>query len=112
MLKFMEMCHNLNRQKGLEEETSAVMDSYEKYSIRNLLGMGDRKTASSGMMLIDEIREARGTAVLCEQIFEIMRTSVEIMDEVDVILHPLKSELNWPLGAKDPLDFTRARSGG
>ena len=33
------------------------------------------------------------------------------MDEVDVILHPLKSELNWPLGAKEPLDFTRSRSG-
>ena len=111
MLKFMEMCHNLNRQKGLEQETNAVMESYEKYSIRNLLGMGDRKTASSGMMQIEEVREARGTAILCEQIFEIMRTSVEIMDEVDVILHPLKSELNWPLGGKDPLDFTRARSG-
>lgn len=33
------------------------------------------------------------------------------MDEVDVILHPLKSELNWPLGLKEPLDFTRSRSG-
>ena len=34
-----------------------------------------------------------------------------ILDEVDLILHPLKSELNWPLGAKHPLDFTRSRSG-
>ena len=33
------------------------------------------------------------------------------MDEVDIILHPLKSELNWPLGAKEPLDFTRSRVG-
>ena len=29
-----------------------------------------------------------------------MMDSIEIMDEVDIILHPLKSELNWPLGAK------------
>eukprot|EP00660_Eupelagonema_oceanica_P002999 gene2999-20388_t len=29
------------------------------------------------------------------------------MDEVDLLLHPLKSELNWPLGAKIPLDLTR-----
>ncbi len=31
--------------------------------------------------------------------------------EVDLILHPLKSELNWPLGQKEPLDFTRSRAG-
>ena len=30
-----------------------------------------------------------------------------LLDEVDLILHPLKSELNWPMGRKDPLDFTR-----
>jgi hypothetical protein len=28
------------------------------------------------------------------------------MDEVDMILHPLRSELNWPVGPKEPLDFT------
>lgn len=26
-------------------------------------------------------------------------------------MQPLKSELNWPLGVKRPLDFTRARPG-
>ena len=31
--------------------------------------------------------------------------------KVDLILQPLKSELNWPLGVKRPLDFTRARPG-
>lgn len=31
--------------------------------------------------------------------------------QVDLILQPLKSELNWPLGVKRPLDFTRARPG-
>ncbi len=33
------------------------------------------------------------------------------LDEVDLILHPLKSELNWPLGGKEPLDFTRSQIG-
>ena len=33
------------------------------------------------------------------------------MDEVDILLHPLKSELNWPLGRKEPLDFTMAQAG-
>ena len=31
--------------------------------------------------------------------------------QVDLILQPLKSELNWPLGVKTPLDFTRSRPG-
>ena len=31
--------------------------------------------------------------------------------QVDLISHPLKSELNWPLGKKEPLDFTRSRAG-
>ena len=35
-----------------------------------------------------------------------------LLDEVDLILHPLKSELNWPLGAKAPLDFTTSRATG
>ena len=33
------------------------------------------------------------------------------MDEVDLLLHPLKSELNWPLGQKEPLDFSRSTYG-
>ena len=57
----------------------------------------------------EELHDERQQAELCEKIFNILRESVEIMDEVDIILHPLKSELNWPLGAKEPLDFTRSR---
>ena len=37
-----------------------------------------------------------------------LQQSLLILDEVDLILHPLKSELNWPLGARAPLDFTAA----
>ena len=31
------------------------------------------------------------------------------MDEVDLLLHPLKAELNFPIGAKHPLDFSPER---
>jgi Ca2+-binding EF-hand superfamily protein len=34
---------------------------------------------------------------------------VLLMDEVDMILHPLKSELNFPVGAKHELDFDPLR---
>jgi hypothetical protein len=48
---------------------------------------------------------------LCVQIIDIFRSGALLLDEVDLILHPLKSELNWPIGGKRPLDFTRSREG-
>ena len=29
---------------------------------------------------------------------------IALLDEVDLLLHPLKSELNFPVGERDPLD--------
>ena len=43
------------------------------------------------------------------QIFGVWRRAVAVIDEVDVVLHPLRSELNWPLGDKHPLDFAPTR---
>ena len=30
------------------------------------------------------------------------------LSQVDLLLHPLKSELNWPLGEREPLDFSKS----
>ena len=43
---------------------------------------------------------------LCRDVLELFKDGVLVLDEVDTILHPLRSELNWPLGGKVPLDFT------
>lgn len=43
-------------------------------------------------------------SVLC-----LFREGTLIMDEVDVILHPLKSELNYPIDMKSPIDLSPAR---
>ena len=40
---------------------------------------------------------------------QLFRQSVLILDECDLILHPLKSELNFPIGAKEELDFAPNR---
>ena len=40
---------------------------------------------------------------------QLFQSSILIMDEVDLILHPLKSELNFPIGAKLDLDFAPHR---
>jgi ribosomal protein L37AE/L43A len=38
------------------------------------------------------------------KVLDLFKTGVLLMDEVDVILHPLKSELNFPVGDKYDLD--------
>ncbi len=109
VLKFIEICHNLNRQKHLKDEKRFVK---VKKSFRNkisqFLGLSRPKL---DVLSPEEIEDFRFQASVAEEIFEIFRDSVEIMDEVDIILHPLKSELNWPLGMKEPLDFTRSSIG-
>jgi Ca2+-binding EF-hand superfamily protein len=42
----------------------------------------------------------------CRSILSMFRDGCCMLDEVDWILHPLKSELNWPLGTREPLDLT------
>lgn len=43
------------------------------------------------------------------RILELWRKGVCLIDEVDVVLHPLKSELNFPIGRKEDLDFAPLR---
>jgi hypothetical protein len=38
-------------------------------------------------------------AGLCENVVRMFFSGALILDEVDLILHPLKSELNWPIGS-------------
>eukprot|EP00760_Papus_ankaliazontas_P003017 PhM_4_TR11378/c0_g1_i1/m.4426 len=40
---------------------------------------------------------------------QLFRKGALMMDEVDLILHPLKSELNFPIGPKELLDFAPMR---
>lgn len=47
----------------------------------------------------------------CAEILKLFRTGVLLLDEVDLLLHPLKSELNWPMGYKDPIDYSRSKLG-
>lgn len=59
----------------------------------------------------ERIQDLQSQVEVCIQIFQILQAGVLLLDEVDVILHPLKSELNWPLGQKFPLDFTVSANG-
>lgn len=69
-----------------------------------------RRRSTSGEEL-DEPALRRQAEVGVEVLKQLIKGAA-MLDEVDLILHPLKSELNWPLGAKNPLDFTHSRSTG
>jgi len=107
MLKFLEICHNLNRQKNIAAEQSLKRrSSISKVSIATMLGLFRKPALSAGELTLDDMNNLKRQAAHCEKIFSLFESSIEIMDEVDILLHPLKSELNWPMGLKDPLDFT------
>jgi hypothetical protein len=48
---------------------------------------------------------------VCIETMKLFHKGVLLMDEVDLILHPLKSELNFPVGRKEPLDLTKNKLG-
>merc|ERR1712137_350933 len=43
------------------------------------------------------------------RIYQLWKQGVLIMDEVDVLLHPLRSELNFPIGNKQAIDLSGYR---
>jgi hypothetical protein len=110
MLKFIEICHNLNRQQYILEEMKIAKHKVKEKrfkSMAHFFGSVRKSSASEGLLTNDEINSLKEQTLISEEIFSIFNKSVEIMDEVDILLHPLKSELNWPLGLKEPLDFTQ-----
>jgi hypothetical protein len=50
-------------------------------------------------------------ASACSRAMQLFKEGILLLDEVDLILHPFKSELNWPLGEKEPLDFSVSKLG-
>ncbi|KAK1937540.1 hypothetical protein X943_002698 [Babesia divergens] len=44
---------------------------------------------------------------MCLRILELFSNAIVLMDEIDMLLHPLKSELHWPIGDKKPLVHLR-----
>lgn len=67
---------------------------------------GQRPETITGVLSPEQVAAYTRQAEVCGSILKIFQEGALLLDEVDLILHPLKSELNWPLGAKEPLDFT------
>ena len=68
--------------------------------------MPKKRRKKKGKQLMNS-REASEAALNLSKIIKLWRTdALLMMDEVDLLLHPLKSELNFPIGEKNPYDLS------
>lgn len=103
-LKFLETLHML------EFSGSAKYDEKQGF-LGRLLGLGSEEKSKWEQKQFDERKFLMKQASECVKILQMFKECALILDEVDTLLHPLKSELNWPLGKKDPLDFSTSSAG-
>ena len=92
MLKFVEQIHAIE-----QFDTTILTPGESSRSNREVIRIRDQMMARSDM------------ADAIVWIFDLWRSGVLIMDEVDVLLHPLRSELNFPIGHKEAIDLSGHR---
>lgn len=107
-LKFIEILHHLDRIKNeiASEETggSDASKSSQGGGFLGFIGLG-RKAKDRNVMIAERAqlqKDLRLQAVHCVQILKLFRDGALLLDEVDLILHPLKSELNWVSARQAP----------
>jgi hypothetical protein len=76
------------------------------HRLQRLLGLRRRRNRAVDRKRLGELRAETRTLA---EVLGLFRSSVALLDEVDVLLHPLRSELNWPQGEKQPLSFAPMR---
>ena len=106
MLKFIEMMKVLEEKKfGSARSKISNNGFFGAFSLSAIA----RRFRDSVEMVETDVQPQE--VYYCVEILKLFKTGVLLLDEVDLILHPLKSELNWPIGYKDPIDYSRGRLG-
>jgi hypothetical protein len=116
MLKFAELLHLLDsgqfpRNLSKLGRAARAAAGAARSAGRAMRGRARQKSITSRPALkqVFDKNALRQQAKWAAQVLEVWRGAVAVIDEVDVVLHPLRSELNWPLGDKNPLDFAPKR---
>ena len=99
-LKLLELVHLLDTGKAPRNRRTIGS------RVRQMLGLQRRLSMPRGTLEKSSLLAQAERAV---QLLRIWRGAVAVIDEVDVVLHPLRSELNWPLGDRHALDFAPLR---
>jgi hypothetical protein len=106
MLKFVEMMKVLEEKKfGSARRSARNNGIFSAFSLSAIA----RRFRDQIEIVQTEVEPQE--VYYCAEILKLFRDGVLLLDEVDLLLHPLKSELNWPIGYKDPIDFSRSKLG-
>lgn len=107
VLKFIELQHESVCDKT--ELSSSMTGQGFLAKVKNA-ALGDSRRRNAELDRRERRRDRE--RLLYAQAFDLLHKGVALLDEVDLLLHPLKSELNWPSGSPAPLDFTASCDGG
>ena len=69
-------------------------------------GLNAESLSSPQSLTERQLRSCRRELDMSLRVLELFKSGLLIVDEIDEILQPLKSELHWPIGQRQPLDFT------
>ena len=111
VLKFTEILHLLDEHARNEGKVVAAGGggsgggfSFGGFSA--MMGLSKAPVSEQESLSAEDLALFKKQALIFPKILRVFQTGVLLLDEVDLLLHPLKSELNWPLGKKQALDFT------
>ena len=102
MLKFVEMMRHLEKSKTGRDTAAPENEMFLSRIARRFREQS----------VVTELNVNPEDVYYCTEILKLFKEGVLLLDEVDLILHPLKSELNWPIGDKNPIDYTRSKKFG
>ena len=102
-LKLLELLHLADTGRQPQNRRRSVASR-----LKRMLGLKRRSSLSLPKVGVDRAAML-AQATRAAEMLQIWHGAVAVIDEVDVVLHPLKSELNWPLGDRYPLDFAPTR---
>eukprot|EP00397_Hematodinium_sp_SG-2012_P000034 GEMP01000034.1.p1 GENE.GEMP01000034.1~~GEMP01000034.1.p1 ORF type:complete len:2592 (+),score=768.95 GEMP01000034.1:4628-12403(+) len=117
-LRFIFLMHRFDESHNSKLETrNALPTGLLRLKHKVLTQLASTRTVpaqapSVEVLSATEARAVRAEVDLLSGLHDMFRThGCVLLDEVDTILHPLKSELNWPTGSKRALDLTLGGQG-
>ena len=117
--RYLNMIENAAKLKGVVITTPTSAKSAILKFLENLITLSDDNQIRGKRVLPGRPKplprrqratletQTRSWAALLQQ----FGRSILIMDELDWVCHPMKSELNFPIGTKQPLDFGETSDG-
>lgn len=100
-----EILHKFEHAKASRGIVVTTPNSIKSIFLKYIESLDKISDAKRNNRSIDDEKEAKDL----HRVIGLWRQSVLVMDEVDLILHPLKSELNFPVGPKEDIDFSPIR---